>query len=55
MIKINKSKTPPEKLLTDGKKKRRVHSASYTRNKTKYDDGDKTLFFEVSLRTFRKI
>lgn len=49
MIRIQKSSDPPEKLVQDGKKKRRSHCSSYSRNPTAYQSGEKTFSFDSAI------
>lgn len=49
MIKIEKPEEAPKKLSDAGKKKRRSHSSSYTRNKAKYDAGKKKFEFDSKI------
>ena len=46
MIRIHKSTQVPEKLSTDGKKKRRSHCLSYTRNAQDYQSNTKKFGFD---------
>jgi len=45
VIRIHKPTTPPEKLAIDGKKKRRSHCVSYSRNPSAYQAGEKKFKF----------
>uniref|UniRef100_B8HNF4 TIGR02646 family protein n=1 Tax=Cyanothece sp. (strain PCC 7425 / ATCC 29141) TaxID=395961 RepID=B8HNF4_CYAP4 len=49
MIHINKPATPPQKLVVDGKRKRRSHSQSYTRNSDAYKLGEKSFNFDSNI------
>ena len=49
MIRIHKPKTPPEKLATDGKQKRRSHCISYTRDPSAYETGAKKFEFDRNI------
>lgn len=49
MIKIDRPKQAPKKLLNEGKKKRRAHCVSYTRNKSKYDSGERKFEFDSDI------
>lgn len=49
MIKIDKPDIAPRKLREAGKKKRRSHCTSYTKNKKKYDSGKKTFEFNPDI------
>ncbi len=49
MIRICKPSTTPEKLITDGKNKRRSHCSTYSRNPMVYQCGDKTFSFDRSI------
>jgi uncharacterized protein (TIGR02646 family) len=49
LIKINKPENPPEVLLKRGKKNRRSHCTSYTRNRKKYDSGEKKFDFDSGI------
>ena len=49
MIQVKKPRKAPEVLRTKGKKKRRAHCKSYTRDKEKYDSGEKTFKFDSGI------
>lgn len=49
MIRIQKSSTPPEKLAQDGKRKRRSHCSSYSRDPGAYQSGEKTFSFDSNI------
>lgn len=49
MIRIQKSSIPPERLAQDGKKKRRSHCSSYSRNPAIYQSGERTFLFESKI------
>ena len=49
MIRINKPKQVPDKLLTEGKKKRRSHCLSYNRNSQDYQSGKKKFSFSKNI------
>ena len=49
MIRIQKSTTVPQKLAEDGKRKRRSHCSSYSRNPVAYQSGAKTFSFDRSI------
>lgn len=49
MIRIQKSSVPPEKLFQDGKKKRRSHCLSYTRDPAAYQSGEKKFSFDSNI------
>jgi uncharacterized protein (TIGR02646 family) len=49
VIRIQKSTTVPQKLAEDGKRKRRSHCSSYSRNPVAYQSGAKTFAFDRSI------
>ncbi|MGL5034852.1 MAG: retron system putative HNH endonuclease, partial [Microcystaceae cyanobacterium] len=49
MIPINKPQEIPEKLRTDGKKKRQSHCSSYSRNPEKYQRGEQKFTFDSNI------
>lgn len=49
MIRIQKPASAPEKLLRDGKRKRRSHCSSYTRNPTAYQSGERNFDFDRTI------
>lgn len=49
MIHIQKPSTPPEKLAQDGKRRRRSHCSSYSRNPTGYQAGEKKFSFDSNI------
>jgi uncharacterized protein (TIGR02646 family) len=49
VIQIKKPKTPPEKLLTDGKRKRKTHCSAYSRDPIAHQSGVKTFKFDSSI------
>lgn len=49
MIRIQKPAVPPEKLAQDGKKKRRSHCISYSRNPVVYQSGERTFSFDRTI------
>lgn len=49
MIRIQKTSVIPEKLVRDGKNKRRSHCISYSRNPVAYQSGNKTFLFDRSI------
>ena len=49
MIQIVKPAEVPEVLIKKGKKKRAAHSQSYTKNKAKYNSGEKTFDFDSKI------
>lgn len=49
MIRIQKTSVIPEKLVRDGKNKRRSHCISYSRNPAVYQSGNKTFLFDRSI------
>lgn len=55
MIRIHKPKTPPEKLATDGKQKRRSHCTSYSRNPSAYETGTKKFEFDSSIYAHKTV
>lgn len=55
MIRIQKSKVPPEKLAQDGKKRRRSHCSSYSRNPTVYQSGERTFSFDRTIYTHTSV
>ena len=55
MIRIHKPKTAPEKLAIDGKKKRRSHCISYSRNPSAYETGTKKFEFNSSIYAHKSV
>lgn len=55
MIRIHKSTQPPEKLLTEGKKRRKSHCLSYTRNSQDYQNGEKTFSFNSTIYAHKDV
>lgn len=55
MIRIHKSTQPPEKLLTEGKKKRKSHCLSYTRNSQNYQNGEKKFSFNSNIYAHKDV
>ena len=55
MIRIHKPKTPPERLTVDGKKKRRSHCTSYSRNPSVYETGIKKFEFDKSIYAHKTV
>ena len=55
MIRIHKPKTAPEKLAIDGKKKRRSHCISYSRNPSAYETGTKKFEFDSSIYAHKSV
>jgi uncharacterized protein (TIGR02646 family) len=49
VIQIKKPKTPPEKLLTDGKRKRKTHCNAYSRDPIAHQSGVKTFNFDRNI------
>jgi uncharacterized protein (TIGR02646 family) len=49
VIRIHKPLVPPNKLAQDGKRKRRSHCSSYSRNPTAYQSGEKTFSFDGAI------
>jgi uncharacterized protein (TIGR02646 family) len=49
VIQIKKPKTPPEKLVTDGKRKRKTHCSAYSRDPIAHQSGVKTFKFDSSI------
>ncbi|MEB3311978.1 MAG: hypothetical protein VKJ02_17270 [Snowella sp.] len=49
MIRIQKNKTAPNKLQTDGKQQRKSHCLSYSRNPVSYQTGEKTFTFKSNI------
>mgnify|MGYP002777798686 CR=1 FL=1 len=49
MIRINKPANPPQKLVVDGKRKRRSHSLSYTRDSASYQAGTRKFQFDSNI------
>jgi len=49
VIRIQKTSVIPEKLVRDGKNKRRSHCSSYSRNPVAYQSGNKTFLFDRSI------
>lgn len=49
MIRIQKPSTIPEKLVRDGKNKRRSHCSSYSRNPAAYQSANKSFLFDRSI------
>jgi uncharacterized protein (TIGR02646 family) len=55
VIRIHKSTQPPEKLLTEGKKKRKSHCLSYTRNSQDYQNGEKKFSFNSNIYAHKDV
>ena len=55
MIRIHKSTQAPEKLSTDGKKKRKSHCLSYTRNSQDYQSGEKNFSFSSNIYAHKDV
>ncbi len=55
MIRINKSKQVPDKLLREGKKKRISHSLSYTHNAQDYQNGEKRFSFNSNIYAHKDV
>lgn len=55
MIRIQKPSEPPEKLAQDGKKKRRSHCSSYSRNPTVYQSGEKKFSFDSNIYAHKSV
>ena len=55
MIRIHKPKTPPEKLATDGKQKRRSHCISYSHNPSAYETGAKKFEFDRNIYAHKTV
>jgi uncharacterized protein (TIGR02646 family) len=49
VIRIQKPETPPEKLLTDGKKKRKTHTSAYSREPIGHQSGMKKFEFDRTI------
>jgi uncharacterized protein (TIGR02646 family) len=49
VIQIKKPKTPPEKLATDGKRKRKTHCSTYSRDPSAYQSGVKKFNFDSNI------
>jgi uncharacterized protein (TIGR02646 family) len=55
VIRIHKSTQAPEKLSTDGKKKRKSHCLSYTRNAQNYQNGEKKFSFNGNIYAHKDV
>ena len=55
MIRIHKSIQPPDKLITEGKKKRKSHCFSYTRNSQDYQNGKKKFLFNSNIYAHKDV
>lgn len=55
MIRIHKSIQPPDKLITEGKKKRKSHCLSYTRNSQDYQNGKKKFLFNSNIYAHKDV
>ena len=55
MIRIHKPETPPERLVVEGKKKRRSHCTSYSRNPSVYETGTKKFEFDSSIYAHKTV
>ena len=55
MIRVQKSATIPEPLLTQGKKSRRLHCTEYSRNAEAFHSGEKTFKFDRNIYTYSKV
>ena len=55
MIRINKPEQVPDKLLIEGKKKRRSHCLSYTRNSQDYQNGEKNFSFNSNIYAHKEV
>jgi uncharacterized protein (TIGR02646 family) len=49
VIRIEKPETPPEKLLTDGKNKRKTHASAYSRDPIGHQSGVKKFAFDRAI------
>jgi uncharacterized protein (TIGR02646 family) len=55
VIRIHKPETPPERLAVEGKKKRRSHCTSYSRNPSVYETGTKKFEFDSSIYAHKTV
>ncbi|MBM0741628.1 hypothetical protein JOY44_08365 [Phormidium sp. CLA17] len=55
MIRIQKSAIPPEKLAQDGKRKRRSHCSSYSRNPAVYQLGERIFSFDSTIYAHKSV
>jgi uncharacterized protein (TIGR02646 family) len=55
VIRIQKSTAVPQKLAEDGKRKRRSHCSSYSRNPVAYQSGAKTFVFDPSIYAHQSV
>lgn len=55
MIRIYKLNQLPEKLLTEGKKKRKSHCLSYNRNSQDYQNGEKIFSFSSNIYAHKDV
>ncbi len=49
MIRIEKPENPPEKLITNGKKKRKIHASAYSRDPIGHQSGVKKFDFDRTI------
>jgi uncharacterized protein (TIGR02646 family) len=49
VIRIEKPETPPDKLITDGKKKRKIHASAYSRDPIGHQSGTKKFDFDRTI------
>jgi uncharacterized protein (TIGR02646 family) len=55
LIRIERPATPPDILLNAGKRKRRGHSVSYSRNPVDYDSGERTFKFDSGIYGHKRV